>query len=67
MGGTCGTYGGQKRNTLGIWRTNFTGRDHPEDLGVDERIILKWIESTWTRLIWLRTGTSDKTIVNAVI
>jgi hypothetical protein len=38
------------------------GRDHLEVLGVDCRIILKWIlnksvRRLWTRLIWLRIGT----------
>jgi hypothetical protein len=39
------------------------GRDHSEDLCVDERIILEWIlgkygGKVWTRYIWLRIGTS---------
>jgi len=39
------------------------GRDHSENLGVDGRIILKWIlrkygRKLWTVCIWLRIGTS---------
>jgi hypothetical protein len=26
-----------------FWSENLKGRDHSEDLGVDERIILEWI------------------------
>jgi hypothetical protein len=37
------------------------GKNHFEDLGVDGRIILRWIlrkfEGAWTGLIWLRIGT----------
>jgi hypothetical protein len=36
-------------------------RDHLDYLGVDGRIISKWIfkewDGAWTGLIWLRTGT----------
>jgi hypothetical protein len=37
------------------------GKNHLEDLGLEERIMLKWIFKTWnaeawTGLIWPRTG-----------
>jgi hypothetical protein len=40
---------------------NLRGGDHLEDLGVDGRIILRWIvrkwgEKVWTECIWLRWG-----------
>jgi len=41
------------------------GRDHLEELGIDWRILLKWIFKqwdgvAWTGLIWLRTGTGGR-------
>jgi len=54
MGDNRGAYRGLERN--------IRETDHLEDLGVDGKIILKWIfnnwdEQTWTGLVWLRIGT----------
>ena len=45
------------------WCLNLKEKDHLEALGVDMKIILKWIfkksvERAWTGLLWLRTGAS---------
>jgi hypothetical protein len=56
MDRSCGTYGRQERFIDG-----FGGKkDHLEGLGVDERVILKWIFRNCKEghgLIWLRIGT----------
>jgi hypothetical protein len=41
---------------------NPRGRDHFEDVGLDRRVIIKWVlkkwnGEAWTGLIWLRIGT----------
>jgi hypothetical protein len=61
MGGTCGTYGGEKDMHTGFWCGDQMERDRFEYLSVDGRIILNWILKKWvgrTRsgLIWLRIG-----------
>jgi hypothetical protein len=43
----------------GFWQGDLMERNHLKDLGIDGRIILKWIfkkwdGEAWTGLIWLR-------------
>ena len=42
MGRECGTYGGLERCMQGLMGRP-EGKKHLEDLGMNERIILKWI------------------------
>jgi len=60
MGGACSTYG-EGEVCTGFWWGNLRERDQLEDLGLDGRIILRWIfrnldMGTRTGLIWLRKG-----------
>jgi hypothetical protein len=45
MGGACGTYGGKLQT--GFQWGDMRERNHLEDLGIDGRIILKWILKNW--------------------
>jgi hypothetical protein len=45
----------------GFWWEKPTEGEHLEDLGIDRRIIMRWILKNWvgearTGLIWLRLG-----------
>jgi len=62
MGGACSTYGGRGEVHARFWWGNPRERDHLEDPGVDEIIVLSWIfrkwdVEIWTGLIWFRIGT----------
>jgi hypothetical protein len=43
MGGTCSTHGRNQETQIKYWSENLKGKDHLEDLGIDERKLLKWI------------------------
>jgi len=56
--------GGGEEHT-GFWWGNPKKGDHLEDLGMDGRVVLKWISQTllgmaWTGVVQLRKGTSGK-------
>jgi hypothetical protein len=59
MGRVCGTYG--REVYAEFWWVDLRERNHLEDLGIDERIILKLIFNKGdgkplSGLTWLRTG-----------
>jgi len=61
MGRLCGMNEEEEMRT-GFWWGKARERDHLENTGVDERVVIKWIlrksvEKTWIGLIWLRLGT----------
>jgi hypothetical protein len=62
-GEACGTYGRAREQHTGFWRVIVKERCHLEDLGADERIILKCIFKkevgmAWTGFVRLGIGTS---------
>jgi hypothetical protein len=54
MGGKCSTYGGGGKVHTEFWWGDLKERDHLENLGADERIILKWIVKEYDRRAWDR-------------
>jgi hypothetical protein len=61
---------GTREMHRGFWWGDVMGRDHMEDLAVDESVMLKWMIRTrdgvaWTGLLWLRDGW--RAVVNAVM
>jgi hypothetical protein len=50
---------GGKEKCIVFWCRNLKEREHLEDIGLDRRIILKWVLKqgcVWSGLIWLRIG-----------
>jgi hypothetical protein len=47
MGGACGTDSGRGERHTGFWWGNLKERGHVEDVGIDGRVILKWILRKW--------------------
>jgi hypothetical protein len=48
------TYGERGEMHRGVWWRDPREREHLEDLGVDEKAILKWIFKKWDREAWTR-------------
>jgi hypothetical protein len=52
VGWTCDTYGRQERCTKGFCWGDLRESDYFEDIGIDGRIILKWIFNKWNVAAW---------------
>jgi len=41
------------------------GRDHSEELGVDGKIILKWMLGKWSGKVWTRVWTGEGVVAGS--
>jgi hypothetical protein len=65
--GSCSTIV-ERRGACRVWYVNLKEIDHLENLGIERRIISKWIFKkwdvvAWTGLIWLRLETGVKGVM----
>jgi len=70
VGGSCSMYGRGEVYSW-YWWGSLSEKDHLEELGLDEEIILKWIIRNWfERMYWIDVAHSRDSrwdLVNAVM
>ena len=64
-GEACGMYGGKEKCIQGFGADTMYERGNLEDLGMNERVLLKYILKkydwkAWTGLIWFKIGTCGR-------
>jgi hypothetical protein len=52
MGGTSSTHGGKLEMYVQFYSGNLKGRCNERDVGIDWKIILKWVLEIWGMGMW---------------